>query len=63
MLDVFTAARPRPELADRFRVFEPLIGSWDLVVEYLGADGAVETTEDGAGFRVVQRFAATRRRR
>lgn len=47
MLDVFAAAAPRPELADRLAVFAPLIGSWDLVVEYLAPDGSVETSEDG----------------
>jgi hypothetical protein len=47
VLEVFAAAAPRPELADRLGVFAPLIGSWDLVVEYLDADGGVETREDG----------------
>lgn len=44
--DVFTAAAPRPELADRLVVFAPLVGSWDLVVEDVAADGTVDV-DDG----------------
>jgi hypothetical protein len=42
LADAFTAAAPRPELADRLGVFAPLVGSWDLVVEDVGPDGDVE---------------------
>jgi hypothetical protein len=38
---VFTAAAPRPELADELSLFAPLIGSWDLVVFEYGRDGEV----------------------
>ncbi|KZB79845.1 hypothetical protein [Amycolatopsis regifaucium] len=42
---VFTATGPRPELAARLSVFEPLIGSWDLVVHNYGEDGSVRTVD------------------
>lgn len=42
---VFTAARPRPELAEHLAVFEPLIGSWSLVVRNFAEDGTVRTTD------------------
>ncbi|MEU3628246.1 hypothetical protein BS329_35460 [Amycolatopsis coloradensis] len=42
---VFTSARPRPELAARLAVFEPLIGSWDLVVRDYDENGGVRTTD------------------
>ncbi|MFJ4104093.1 hypothetical protein [Amycolatopsis japonica] len=42
---VFTAAGPRPELAARLSVFEPLIGSWDLVVHNHAEDGSVRTVD------------------
>jgi hypothetical protein len=45
VIDVFAAAAPRPELADRLAVFAPLVGSWDLVVEDVAADGSVEVTD------------------
>jgi hypothetical protein len=42
---VFTAEQPRPELAGHLAVFEPLIGSWSLVVENISDDGTVHTTD------------------
>lgn len=45
MIDVFPADAPRPELADRLGVFAPLVGSWDLVVEDVAADGSVEVSD------------------
>lgn len=75
---VLLADAPRPELADRLAVFEPLIGSWDLVVEDVAADGSVTTSDgewhfgwalDGAGARrrldqpIARRPAARRTRR
>jgi hypothetical protein len=45
MIDVFSADAPRPELADRLGVFAPLVGSWDLVVEDVAADGSVEVSD------------------
>lgn len=45
MLDVFGAAAPRPELAERLGVFGPLIGSWRLVVEDVAPDDSVEVTD------------------
>ncbi|RSM76900.1 hypothetical protein DL991_22635 [Amycolatopsis sp. WAC 01375] len=42
---VFTASGPRPELAGRLGVFEPLIGSWDLVVHNYAEDGGVRTVD------------------
>jgi hypothetical protein len=42
---VFLSAAPRPELASRMAVFEPLIGSWSLVVDNVGPDGTVRTTD------------------
>ncbi|UOY00716.1 hypothetical protein [Blastococcus sp. PRF04-17] len=45
MLEVFTAAAPRPELAERLGIFAPLIGSWDLRVEDVAPDGAVEVSD------------------
>jgi hypothetical protein len=42
---VFTATRPRPELAGHLAVFEPLIGSWSLVVQNFADDGTVHTTD------------------
>lgn len=44
--DVLLSPTVRPELADRFAVFEPLIGSWTLVVEDVADDGGV-TQRDG----------------
>jgi hypothetical protein len=38
----FTAAAPRPELADRLALFAPLIGSWALAVYDFGPDGEVD---------------------
>lgn len=45
MIDVFSADAPRPELADRLGVFAPLVGTWDLVVEDVAADGSVEVSD------------------
>jgi hypothetical protein len=45
LTDVFGAAAPRPELAERLGVFAPLIGSWDLVVEDVAPDGSVEVAD------------------
>ncbi|PWK82987.1 hypothetical protein C8D88_112238 [Lentzea atacamensis] len=45
LASVFTAAAPRPELAEHLNVFEPLIGSWSLVVQNFGEDGTVQTTD------------------
>jgi hypothetical protein len=39
---VFTAPKPRPELADKLAMFAPLIGSWALTVYDYGADGSVD---------------------
>ncbi|MGY1660394.1 hypothetical protein ACI78Q_04130 [Geodermatophilus sp. SYSU D00705] len=43
---VFTAGAPRAELADRLALFAPLVGSWDLRVTDVAADGS-ETERDG----------------
>lgn len=39
--EVFAAAAPRPELAERLELFAPLIGSWDLRVFDVEPDGSV----------------------
>lgn len=36
---LFISEQPRPELAEHMALFEPLIGSWDLVVQDFDADG------------------------
>ncbi|MFW3172114.1 hypothetical protein [Geodermatophilus sp. CPCC 206100] len=46
LAEVFPAAAPRPELADRLAVFAPLVGSWQLRVTDVAADGT-ETERDG----------------
>jgi hypothetical protein len=46
LAEVFPAAAPRPELADRLGVFAPLIGSWDLRVTDVAPDGT-ESVRDG----------------
>lgn len=46
MIDVLTSLAPRPQLADRMKLFSPLIGHWNLDVRNIGADGTV-TTVDG----------------
>jgi hypothetical protein len=43
--EVFFADRPRPELRDRLGVFQPLIGSWSLIVDDFEADGTVGRRE------------------
>jgi hypothetical protein len=45
MFDVLTAQGPRPELAERMAIFEPLIGTWSLVVENIDPDGTVHTVD------------------
>ena len=45
LAEVFDAAAPRPELAERLGVFAPLIGSWDLRVEDVAPDGTVEVSD------------------
>ena len=45
--DAFTAAGPRPELADRLGMFAPLIGSWALqVFDYGPGELVVESTAE-----------------
>lgn len=43
-MDVFGAQGPRPELAEKLRLFEPLIGSWNLAVFEVGPDGGEHET-------------------
>lgn len=38
---------PHPDIPPGQRIFEPFIGSWDLVVTWYGPDGGVERRERG----------------
>ena len=45
MMELFSAAGPRPELADRLSLFAPFIGRWSLVVTDVEPDGSSTTTD------------------
>jgi hypothetical protein len=43
--DVLVSASPHPDIPPDARIFEPFIGSWNLVVRWHGADGGVTREE------------------
>ncbi|WP_041289268.1 hypothetical protein [Kribbella flavida] len=47
LADLFVADGPRPEFAEPFQVFAPLIGSWDLDVRWYDEAGAVVRQTEG----------------
>jgi hypothetical protein len=44
LAEVLLSDRPRRDVAERLAIFEPLIGSWQLVVQNYAADGTVAET-------------------
>ncbi|TCC32296.1 hypothetical protein [Kribbella sindirgiensis] len=47
LAELMVADAPRPEYADAFRPFAPLIGSWDLDVAWYDESGATTRTTKG----------------
>ncbi|GAB2576462.1 hypothetical protein [Kribbella endophytica] len=47
LAELFVADAPRPEYAEHFQVFQPLIGSWDLDVRWYDEAGAVTRQTHG----------------
>jgi hypothetical protein len=43
--DVLVSAAPHPDIPVEARIFEPFVGSWDLVVRWYGGDGGVAREE------------------
>lgn len=47
LANVLISAAPHPDLPQEHRIFEPFIGSWDLIVTWYGDEGAVTRRERG----------------
>jgi hypothetical protein len=47
LADLMVSDAPRPEYAEAFRPFAPLIGSWDLDVSWYDEDGAITRQTKG----------------